>query len=289
MTITPKQLADRNAWIGSSDAAAILGLSPWQSAADIQAQKLGLLEPKGEPGELAQIGTALEAGIADLTATRIGCRLVKPRGPYRSLGCLSANVDRQIERAARGASPVEIKDSGIDEDWGQPGTAEIPAYVLAQVTHQLICTEAKDAIVARLGRGWNRGLYLYTIRTDDPGVAALIEAMTRYLPMWHQRHIVNRDPLPAGSPPPTMETLRRLRRIPASTTNVPNDLFLAAFEARKAKRAAIEASDIADRRLLAALGPAEQGVCAHGICTNFESERAAHHVARARYRSLRFK
>ena len=58
MVISQQQLSDRNKGIGSSDAAAILGLSSYKTPYDIWLQKTGRVDGGGA-GEAAWIGTML--------------------------------------------------------------------------------------------------------------------------------------------------------------------------------------------------------------------------------------
>lgn len=284
--ITERQREARIAGIGSSDAAAILGYNPHRNAADVRLEKLGLVEP--EPaGELAEIGNALEDGIASLAAQRLGVKLVKPTSTYvhPDLGMLRANLDRQVGRAARGEPIVECKDSGIDDGWGDPGTDVIPPMVLIQVQYQMLCSEAPSAHVARLGRGWKRGLFIYEVRRSDE----LIDAMAKFLPAWWQRHIVDQDPLPEDLAPPNLEVLKRVRREPATRVALDPALVLAWRQHEEAFKAAEAARDEAKARVLDALGTAEGGDCEHGAVTYLEQCRKEHTVAASTFRVMRFK
>jgi putative phage-type endonuclease len=277
LAITTLQRTKRADAIGSSDAAAILGFSPWQNAADVQLRKLGLVDD--EPtSELAEIGTALEAGIADLAGKRLGVKLVKPNATFvhPAADCLRANVDRQVERFGRGQPIVETKDSGLDVDWGEPGSDQVPAYVTCQVVFQMMVSDAPVAHVARLGRGFNRGLFLYRLEQTD-GVKRLIGTMEAYLPSWWRRHIVNQDPIPDDQPPPSLALLRRLRREPNTWAEVPGDLYLDASRKREAKLQAEKDYELAQARLIAAMrleledpAFADACTCEHGTATFFE-------------------
>lgn len=295
MAITTLQREQRQSAIGSSDAAAILGFSPWKTGADVRLEKLGAIAADA-PGELAEIGTALEPAIADLAAKRLGLRLVKPTGTYRhQSGCMAANLDRQVDRAARGQPLVECKDSGLDDDWGEPGTDQMPAYVKIQVCHQMLCSDAREAHVARLGRGWVRGLFMYRLDAAEPGVARLMSEMEEFIPRWWEKFVVNAEPLPESAPPPSMESLKRLRRVPQSVVAIPSALFTDAAAKRQARLDAEKAEKEANARLLAALEMpgaerhAEAGECPEGVVTYFEQRRAEHVVKESTFRVMRFK
>jgi putative phage-type endonuclease len=274
--ITERQRLARAEGIGSSDCGAILGFSPWQGEADVQLRKLGLVEE--EPAsELADIGTHLEDGIANLAAKRLGVKLVKPGATFvhPDHDCLRANLDRQVEKFARGQPGCETKDSGLDADWGEAGTDQIPAYVHCQVVFQMLVSDAPEMHVARLGRGFKRGLFLYRVTlTDD--VRRLMDAMLIVLPAWWQRHIVNQDPIDSSKPPPSLELIRRAYREPKSVVPVSAELYLEAAMKREARLAAEKEEELAQARLLSALrlpdnsGYAEAGTCVHGTATFYE-------------------
>lgn len=290
MTITALQREKRAQGIGSSEVAAILGESPWQTAADVQMVKLGLVDEPDEIGELAEIGTAIEAGIAQLAAKRLGVRLVKPTATFvHESGVLRANPDRLIEEPRRGQPGVECKDSGLDHAWGRPDDAQpLPPYVLLQVCHQMVCVGADEWHVARLGRGFARGLFMYEIhRRDD--VARLCDLIEDVIPRWWQRHIVNAEPLPEGEPPPSFEVLRRVRREPASVVSVEDELVEAVIAARAEAREAEARKEEAERALLAAMGTAEGAVSSAGKATYLEQRRKGYTVAPTAFRVLRVK
>ena len=109
MAITELQREKRLQSLGASDIPTILGLNPFQSAADLWLVKTGQVEP-GDMSEAAEIGNALEAGIAPLCETRMGVKLVKPTGTFHAAnGVMTANVDRMVGKAAKGSPIVEMK------------------------------------------------------------------------------------------------------------------------------------------------------------------------------------
>lgn len=67
--MTPAQLKQRRKYIGGSEIAAIMGLSPFQTASGLYDEKLGLVEPK-PTSDAMLTGIYLEDGIAKLWAHR---------------------------------------------------------------------------------------------------------------------------------------------------------------------------------------------------------------------------
>jgi putative phage-type endonuclease len=107
-------LAERRRGIGSSDAAAILGVNPYKSAYAVWAEKTGLVGPDWEPpSEAALWGNLLEPLIAEQYALRTGRQLKdygrhfvqrNPKYPF------ALAIDREILPVdARGHGVLEIK------------------------------------------------------------------------------------------------------------------------------------------------------------------------------------
>ena len=289
MGITTLQREARSKGLGSSDAAAVLGYSPWQSPEDGRLVKLGLVEPQEEQGELAEIGTALEGGIAELAAKRLNCRLVKPTGTYvHPSGIIRANVDRQVEKAAKGQPIVEVKDSGLDDGWGNEDLYGVPPYVLIQVCIQMLVVETDKAHVARLGRGWKRGLTMFEIPRDET-VERIIRGAEEKLLAWWDRHIVQGLPADPAWAPASWDILKRVRRTPKTTVQIDAALVTDWQTKAAAAKKAEDAADEAKRRVIGAIGEAEAGECADGIVTYLEQTRKQHIVAASTFRVAKFK
>jgi len=71
---TAEWLAARENGIGASQAAAAIGLDPWQSPIGLWAEKLGLVPPPAENIAM-QIGTELEPLIARLYTEQTGVKV----------------------------------------------------------------------------------------------------------------------------------------------------------------------------------------------------------------------
>lgn len=285
MTITTLQRAARGQGIGSSDAAAILGYSPWQSPEDVRLIKLGLVEPEETQSELAEIGTALEGGIADLAARRLNCKLVKPKGTYiHTSGLIRANVDRQVEKAAKGQPIVEVKDSGLDDGWGNEDLYGVPPYVLIQVCIQMLVVETDRAHVARLGRGWKRGMSMFEIPRDET-IDRLIKGAEEKLLAWWDRHIVQGLPADADAAPASWDILKRVRRDPGVMISLPDGEIADWLSKKEAAKLAEKQADVAERRIIGLLSDAGavSGECSRGVFTY--AEQSANRIDTARLKA----
>jgi putative phage-type endonuclease len=130
-------LAARRSGIGSSDAAAVVGVNPWRSALELYGEKLGL-EAESEQSEAAYWGTVLEPLVLARFAKETG-RLCRPAGKLlrsKRHPWQLATLDGEQIGEARGPGILEIKCTGLRENWeeGPPG------YVVAQIQHQLAVT-----------------------------------------------------------------------------------------------------------------------------------------------------
>lgn len=263
MVITAEQLARRNSGIGSSDAPKILGLDPYGGPADVLLHKLGRVAP--EPGgEAAMWGTLLEPGLLQRMSRELA-RPIVPGGDAYWRGVLFAHLDGQLDARAAGNAPVEVKcvfrpsfTAGYKRQ--RPDASALPDRVLVQVHHQMICAEADEAYVgvAYIGDdGDESEPQIYRVERN----AVLAEFLETTLTEWWASHVVRREPLKT---PASMETLRRLNRTSGSMERIDPDLVLAYKSAKRAEKAAKEAAEEAKRRLVAALGSAEEGVDCDG-------------------------
>jgi putative phage-type endonuclease len=159
-------LEHRRMGIGGSDAAAILGLSPWKSPMSVWLDKRGLLVEAPDPdGEfLRQLGKDLEPVIADLYERKTGRKLRLPAdGFVRDTKCpyLLGSPDRLVVGEARG---VELKSQNeFQTGFGEPGTDQVPAHYLIQCAHYMMLTGFHEWDIALL-RGTR--FDIYTIQRD---------------------------------------------------------------------------------------------------------------------------
>lgn len=285
---------DRDSWlkarmagISSSDAAAVLGVSPWKSPFTLYAEKLGLVDTDAEESEAMRWGTLLEPVIA----TRYGEETQRPlhdpgrftlrqspRHPF-----MLATLDREIltpnERGVVGV--LEIKTTGqfrVDE-WAE----EPPVYYQVQVQHQLAVTGYAWGSLAVL-IGGQRFLWVDIERRDD-FIALLVE---REAAFWDR--VQRLDP-----PTPDATSKDILHRLYPKDTGA--SIALPA-EALEWDRRLLEAKDQLKRwesvkdeceaLLKGAIGQASVGVLTDGTRYQWKaSERKGYVVEATSVRSLR--
>jgi len=182
----------RRQGVGSSDAPIIAGVAPWGDIRALYAEKPGI-GPQPEENEPMRWGRLLENAVAEGYTEITGNRLRRvnliqrhPRYPF-----MLASIDRAIVGRKR---LLEIKTSRFrSEEWGEPGTNQIPDHYAVQVQHQMAVTSYREADVAVL---FSRSdLKLYTVPFDKPLVEGLIELEQAF---W--RHVTTQTPPPEIAP-----------------------------------------------------------------------------------------
>ncbi|HEC1605874.1 YqaJ viral recombinase family protein [Pseudomonas aeruginosa] len=165
--------------IGSSDAAAAVGLNPYKSQLELWLEKTGrdALLPKSDPHDEespAYWGNILEPIVATHYTRRTGNRVRRINAvlqhPDPKLDWMLANIDREVI-GADAVQILECKTAGITGAhlWKDG----VPVYVQLQVMHQLAVTGKQAADVAVLLGGQH--LEIHHIERDDELIARLIE------------------------------------------------------------------------------------------------------------------
>ena len=177
-------LAVRKLGIGSSDAAAAVGLNPYKSQLELWMEKTGRDEslPKLDPQDEespAYWGNILEPIVAAHYTKRSGHRVRRINAvlqhPAPQLNWMLANIDREVI----GASEVQIlecKTAGING--ARLWKDGVPEYVQLQVMHQLAVTGKQAADIAVLLGG--QTLEIHRIERDEQMIARLIELERRF-------------------------------------------------------------------------------------------------------------
>lgn len=171
-------LAVRRTGIGSSDAAAAVGLNPYKSPLELWLEKTGRdaslpqIDPHDEDSP-TYWGNILEPIVANHYTRRTGHRVRKVNAvlqhPDPDKAWMLANIDREVV----GASEVQIlecKTTGING--ARLWKDGVPEYVQLQVQHQLAVTGKPAADVAVLLGGQH--LEIYRILRDEQLIERLI-------------------------------------------------------------------------------------------------------------------
>jgi len=137
--------------MSASKIAAVVGLSPYESRFSLYHRVAGLVPPEPESEEMRR-GHLLEPAVAAWFADQHRDWRVEPTGTWVAPGAdwMAASPDRLVTRDDGTTVLLECKSSSDSDEWGTPGTDEIPIGYLAQCLWQLHVTGATECHVAVL-------------------------------------------------------------------------------------------------------------------------------------------
>ena len=166
----------RRSGIGSSDAAAAVGLNPYKSQLELWMEKTGRgaalpqVDPNDESSPMYW-GTLLEPIVAAHYTKRTGNRVRKVNAvlQHPTYPWMRANLDREV-MGSPDVAILECKTAGINGArlWKEG----VPDYVHLQVMHQLAVTGKQAADVAVLICG--QDLQIFRIQRDEEQIQQLI-------------------------------------------------------------------------------------------------------------------
>jgi len=280
MGITDFQRSIRKNSLGSSDMAAVMGLSPWRTAYDVWLEKTGQLEEQA-PNASMEAGTMFEQGVLRYAEEQLGPIIRNQRRTCKDAP-LAANIDALVVADGRA---VEAKTAGLfgplTGHWGEAGTDDFPApYIIQCYVHMICCDSDFCHLAAFLG---GRGFVLYGVGRDEVVANGIKDWACRF---WDNHVVAN---LPPEGSTPSMDIVRRIKREPESVVEVPPVLVDTYQTLRQIRLDAAKREEAAKAELLAALGTAEGGNYGAGMVTYLECKRKAYSVAEITYRKLLIK
>jgi len=189
--LTATKDMDREEWlewrrkgIGGSDAAVVLGLSPWRSRLDLWLEKTGQFVEE-EDNEAMYWGRVLEDIVAAEFSKRTGLKVRRRNAilQHPEYSFMLANIDRLIVGEKAG---LECKTTSAfkADDWED----QIPEYYYCQVQHYMAVTGFNEWWLAVL-IGGNRFVFKKVTRDND-FIQELIEEESKF---WH---LVETETLP---------------------------------------------------------------------------------------------
>ena len=278
--LTAEQKQARKQYIGSSDVAAILGCDPYRSASDVYLDKTGQCEDF-EGNKATDRGVRLEPVLLDWCESQIGQEILRDQMVPHANGILCTNFDGLVNDE----ESVEAKTTIIDAGWGEVGTDQVPDRVQIQVHTGFACKPTlKLCHVPVLLPGFRQlDFRLYCVRRDDK----LVEIIEREAETFMEQHV--RLGIPPENYRPSIEVLKRVRRVPAKTIELPDEVVDAWQKRKAAEKQAKDGREEAEAKLLAALGNAEGGTYSGGLVTFLEYRNKGYAVKPYTYRSLRIK
>lgn len=187
-------LEARRLGIGGSDAAAVLGVSPFDGATPlgVYLHKVGLADPV-ESNEAMMWGHLMEPLIAEAYAERFDCGFIGEQVFARAT--IRPFLFATLDRIRSDNRITEFKNVGrrMADAWGPDESQEVPIYVAAQAQHQMLVRKADVIDVAALICG--QELRVYTLERDDRVHSKMLDAYDEF---WDR--VERRDPPPASQP-----------------------------------------------------------------------------------------
>lgn len=257
----------RKQGIGSSDAAAAVGLCPYKSPLELWAEKtgratatevvLGMDDPR-------YWGTLLEPYVAVAYMQRTGLKVRKLNAvlQHPTFSFMLANIDREIV----GSPEVQILECKTAGEFGSRlWKGGVPEYVQLQVQHQLAVTNKPAADVAVLLCG--QSLEIHRIERDEDVISRLVVLEAQF---WE--HVVNDTPPPADGSASSAKALRQLYQGNDTSLDFSHDVDLSAtFRELAALKDELETKDKRleglKQSLQQAMGDASRAVFADGEVT----------------------
>jgi len=272
MPITKKQRQKRPAYLGSSDLAVILRVSPYKATAgDIYWSKKA---PAGEPEhpDFMAVGNYLEDALLQYFRDETGNKIVRNQFRVaftgRGKGVFAANCDAIVQDKPE---IVEAKYANAEnaKEYGEQGSDQVPVHVVVQVHHQMYCTGAERAWVVTGLAGFAFTMRIYCVHRSE----SLIKTIVGKGMDWWEKHVVAGVP-PEGAETPPIDFLSHIERKPGSVIDLTADVQVVAEEFEKAKDLEKEWDNKATglrTKLLQSLGKAEVGRFPDGRTLEFQA------------------
>lgn len=193
---------NRQGYLGGSDAAAILGISPYKSPYQLYMEKVGEwqeeIDEKRE--RIFARGRRLEPIVVDMLVDELksdghDVEVIERNQRYTDpeLDYLRSEIDvelvidgEEINGEIKTVTPFAAKE------WGEQGTDEIPLHYTAQVLHGLMIKPRKRAIVAALIGADD--LRVHFVDRDQDAIDMIRK---KEIEFWNR--IVNREPPDPGT------------------------------------------------------------------------------------------
>lgn len=287
MALSEKQRETHHLYVGSSTIAKIVGVHPRENIADAFLYATRRVEGGGG-GTDANRGVALEGYVLDMFEAETEIKLARNIELFSEIGedgrgfCANLDAAITVERevgTAKGGyleieAPVEAKTSN---DPAAHAYEEVPVHVSVQVNWQMmhVGPHCRYGLVPVWLANFGRFKFqIFRVDRDD----ALIEEL-RFAAFDFLDH-VRRDVMPDGVTP-HLETLKRVRREPASIISLDDEAAEAWVELEEAKREAKHWTSTVDERkarVLGFLGDAEGGRLPNGETITYLLQNGARQI-----------
>lgn len=283
-------LAKRRVYLGASEVAAVLGMSPFAGQLDVYASKV--MGDRISDNDAMKYGRDVEGAIAKMYAGKTG-REIKDLGATKfqihpDISFLGATLDRLIvsseEHDTEG--PLELKSVGArfvdEEEWQE----DPPLHYQIQTQVQMSVIGASWGALAGLFPGYK--MIHKDMDFDKEFFNAAVPVLEEF---WHR--VETKNPPPVDGSPKALETVKRVynRVDPSKMVALPTSLLTTISEWETLKKQATETDKQAkeiEARLRDIMKDAEFGVLPDGRFLSLkETTRKGYIVSESKYRTLR--
>lgn len=166
---------DRTKYLGGSDVAGILGISPWRTPLEVYLDKVQprIKQVDHSKQKVFTRGQRMEPYVIDLLSEETGLEIIHRGNRYihRDYGFIAAEIDAE---AATGEN-IEIKTVSPfkAKEWGEVQTDAIPVHYTAQAMHGLMVTNKQVCVFGVLIGGDD--FRIYRVERDEETIQAILE------------------------------------------------------------------------------------------------------------------
>lgn len=181
MTAAP--LMDRRDGIGGSDVAAILGIDDRRTPYEVYLEKIGEGTPLDET-EPIYWGKVLEDAVAQRYVQDTGRRVQRVNRTlrHREHPWMTAHIDRRVIATGDGVRRLlEVKTTGLRDEWGEHGTSSVPDRVYCQVQHYAAVDNADVVDVAALMARFCLSYAAFEVPRDNEFIRWLIDQEAEFM------------------------------------------------------------------------------------------------------------
>jgi putative phage-type endonuclease len=184
---------DRQKYLGGSDVAGILGISPWRTPLDVYLDKTEGRQPDDPAkAKIFSRGARMEPYVIDLLSEETGLVIARRGERYRDPvhDFMAAEIDAEAESGEN----IEIKTVSPfkAQAWGEEQTDAIPVHYTAQAMHGLMVTNRQACVFGVLIGGDD--FRVYRVDRDDETIEAIRAAEVEF---WDR--IQRKDPPPLSA------------------------------------------------------------------------------------------
>lgn len=205
MGLTPEQIEARMQYVGASDVAGIMGLSPFSTPYEVWSSKFtpkefeaitGQAKPPDKDWKSSRLGDLLEPAVVELACEYLQHEQVEGAAQiqFRHIDdvlvvspdlFMPANSWTYRKKPQEDPTFVEAKTQGFTgvplETYGRGGSGQIPKRVMLQVQSQLACTPTvQKAWVALLSGHDAKGHRMFPVKRNQDLIDAILVSVHKF-------------------------------------------------------------------------------------------------------------